>query len=201
MTLSIYVIKLTNNKYYVGKTKDVNFRLGQHFDGFGSMWTQKYKPVEVIKIIETNDDFDEDKITLKYMAKYGIDNVRGGSFCKIELDDNDKIVINKMLCGSCDKCYLCGKTGHFAKYCNDRQIDNNNDFEITNNTENNRVMCYRCGRDGHFVFNCYATTHLHGKSLFGCYNCGREDHWAIVCKYETDIYGKKINKSIMRWLF
>jgi hypothetical protein len=72
------------------------------------MWTKKYKPIEVMKIIETND-FDEDKITLKCMAKFGIDNVRGGSFCKIELDDDDKIVINKMLCGSCDKCYLCGK--------------------------------------------------------------------------------------------
>ena len=182
--LSIYAIKLTNGKYYIGKTKDVNFRLGQHFDGSGSVWTKKYKPVEVLETIETNDDFDEDKITLKYMAKYGIDNVRGGSFCKIELDDNDKLTINKMLCGSCDKCYLCGKTGHFAKYCNNKQTSDNDDFEIIDNGS-----------------NCYATNHLYGKSLFGCYNCGREDHWAIVCKYETDIYGKKINKSIARWLF
>ena len=46
------------------------------------LWTTKYKPIKVVELIE-GDNYDEDKYTLKYMEQYGIDNVRGGSFCQI----------------------------------------------------------------------------------------------------------------------
>lgn len=62
-------------------------------------------------------------------------------------------------------------------------------------------MCYRCGRSGHLVENCFANSHIHGKSLYGCYNCGREDHWKINCSYEVDIYGRPIAKGLFGWLF
>ena len=42
---------------------------------------KKYKPIKVIELIE-GDELDEEKYTLKYMEKYGINNVLGRSFVK-----------------------------------------------------------------------------------------------------------------------
>jgi predicted GIY-YIG superfamily endonuclease len=32
----IYILELQNNKYYVGKTNNINFRFEQHFNSAGS---------------------------------------------------------------------------------------------------------------------------------------------------------------------
>ena len=63
---NIYILKLKNNKYYIGKTNNPQFRLTQHFDSNGSAWTKKYKPIKIIKIIPNCDNFDEDKYTKIY---------------------------------------------------------------------------------------------------------------------------------------
>src|SRR5579872_1631 len=115
--ISIYILELENNKFYVGKTKELNFRLEQHFNGSGSTWTQQYKPIKVLDIKKNCDNFDEDKYTLKFMSEHGINNVRGGSFCEINLSNDNKKTIIKMLNGSNDKCYICGMKGHFANKC------------------------------------------------------------------------------------
>ena len=73
----IYILQLTQGKYYVGKTENPKFRLDSHFKSGGCAWTKKYKPQQIIALFPDCDDFDEDKFTLKYMSKYGIDNVRG----------------------------------------------------------------------------------------------------------------------------
>jgi len=76
----IYVLKLQENKYYVGKTNNPSVRIENHLNGNGSSWTKIYKPLKVVDMIPNCDDYDEDKYTQIYMDKYGIDNVRGGSF-------------------------------------------------------------------------------------------------------------------------
>jgi len=113
----IYILKLENNKYYIGKTTNPNFRLEQHFNLSGSQWTKKYKPNKILQLLPDCDSYDEDKYTLKYMEKYGINNVRGGTFCELKLNQNNLSTIKKMINSSTDKCYICGENGHFAKKC------------------------------------------------------------------------------------
>ena len=76
--VSIYVLKLKNNKYYVGKTTNPTYRLKDHFSEGGSAWSKKYKPITVHELRPDCSDSDEQIVTQEYMKKYGIENVRGG---------------------------------------------------------------------------------------------------------------------------
>jgi hypothetical protein len=117
----IYVLQLENTsggyKYYIGKTNDPKRRLVEHCNSEGSSWTKIYKPIKIIKIYPNCSDFDEDKYTLEYMSLYGIDNVRGGSFCNVFLSVDVKAIIQRMIRGSLNKCFKCGKEGHFSNNC------------------------------------------------------------------------------------
>lgn len=119
----IYVLQLKENKWYIGKTETSKFRIDTHFDSGGSEFTKKYPPQEIYQIIPECDKYDEDKYVKKYMDKYGIDNVRGGTYCRLELTNNEKEVIQKELWGANDLCFLCGGD-HFVKDCpNNKEVE------------------------------------------------------------------------------
>ena len=141
----IYVLKLTSNKYYVGKTTNPSFRLKDHFTENGSSWTKIFKPIKLYELRSDCDSFDEDKITLQYIKKYGIDNVRGGSFCQYKLSKNSKETINNMINGSTDKCYKCGEAGHFANNCTDNSSPKIK--KVTVKTYKEVFACDYCGKE------------------------------------------------------
>jgi len=118
----IYILQLESNKYYIGKTNNPDVRLDSHFNSNGSEWTKLYKPIEVSEIISDCDSYDEDKYTLKQMEKYGIDNVRGGSFCQVELSEEQINLLNQMIKVATDKCFICGESGHFMNKCMESKI-------------------------------------------------------------------------------
>jgi predicted GIY-YIG superfamily endonuclease len=117
-SFNLYVLELAKNKFYVGKTyKSVTERFNVHKKGFGAKWTRLYKPIKILEQIESDDKFDEDKYTKKYMDKFGIDNVRGGSYSNITLTDWQIKAITHELRTSNDLCFACGLYGHFASGC------------------------------------------------------------------------------------
>ena len=115
--VSIYILQLEQGKYYIGRTINADLRIDKHFSNNGSYWTSKYKPIKVIKVINNCSIFDEDKYTLHMMSMYGIDNVRGGSFTKLMLPENEIEVITKMINNSSDYCFNCYEKDHFIREC------------------------------------------------------------------------------------
>jgi len=200
----IYILQLENNKYYIGKTENPDFRLKSHFNSNGSVWTKKYKPIKVLKLISNCNNFDEDKYTKEYMKKKGINNVRGGTYCKIKLDNDEINLIQKEINGATDCCYICGSVQHFAGNC-DNNYDNIIIDKLTNKLNSLLIKqdrCFRCHRTGHYASNCYAKKDIYGNfiedesddelvEMFSCSYCDRVFETQNGANYHERFYCKK----------
>ena len=94
MSTYIYVLKLQNDKFYVGKTTNRKQRMDNHFNGNGAKWTQLHKPKKIIEMIKEKDTKDEYNKTIEYMIKYGWRNVRGAGYCQQDLKKPPKCLRN-----------------------------------------------------------------------------------------------------------
>jgi predicted GIY-YIG superfamily endonuclease len=203
----IYILQLEDGKYYIGKTINPKIRLEQHFYDYGSSWTKKYNPKKVLDIIPDCDNFDEDKYTIKYMKKYGIDNVRGGSFCELVLSKETLETINKMIIGSTNKCYNCGETGHYANNCYsktnknkklDKYSDDSDFSDDYFSSDYDDFRCNYCSKNFDTLKgvichqNLYCKNKKNNKKEIYCYRCGRDSHISTECYASTHINGKKL---------
>lgn len=88
----LYVLRLEEDKYYVGiTTKTPEIRMQEHIDHVrAANWTMKYKPVEILDrkdlgvISKSAAEAYEDKVTREYMRKHGVNNVRGAELTTLD---------------------------------------------------------------------------------------------------------------------
>jgi len=144
--VNIYVLELQGNKYYVGKTNHTFQRFNQHKSGSGAKWTQKHKVKDLFAFHKDMKDTDENKITIQMMKKYGVRNVRGGSWTKVNMTEAEIKRLEK-------KINARGK----------RRSKSPSAKKTTKAKK--RISCTRCGRTSHTVDKCYARFHANGKSL------------------------------------
>jgi len=220
MTTNIYILKLENNKYYVGKSNYLDTRAAAHINGSASSWTKKYKPISVEQIISNASPYDEDKYTIEYMDKYGIDNVRGGIYVSESLDTTQRNDINKRIWGANDCCTQCGRKGHFVKNCKstkditgqyinkeeyvqvwqcdhcDREYEDKNEcakHEKSCKNKKSVKTCFQCNETGHYANEC-----PNEEETFNCRYCDKEFETQKGATFHENVHCKSKGKSITK---
>jgi cellular nucleic acid-binding protein len=195
----LYVLQLEDGKYYVGRTDDVAKRYAEHKSGSGSVWTSLHKPVKILETHDSKTAEDETNLTKYLMKKFGVDNVRGGAYCQRELPDYVEDMIEHETRSSRDKCYKCGKLGHFANQCKRKSSFEGTchcgktflDFEEY--TSHMRGCNVRNGLVD--KSKSYATAKSAKPQTGRCYRCGRSGHWANNCYARTDTDGNDLDSE------
>ena len=131
MTNGVYVIQCNNkNKYYVGKSDNIENRINQHKSGIGGAKFIKnnggvYKQLDLITPNNTEDlGLREQQETLAQMLVHGFNNVRGWEFTSsTDLTYEECVSIKTLILGSGDFCRKCGSSEHFIKDCKNKKED------------------------------------------------------------------------------
>jgi predicted GIY-YIG superfamily endonuclease len=202
-TTTVYVLELENGKYYIGRTTNLDERVESHFNGVGSAWTRKHKPLRLLESRPNVSKFVEDACTKEYMAKYGINNVRGGSYCQVNLSSKTVEVLNSELDKTHDRCYHCHAKGHHANDCPGDDSDDDDEDPTPNNVGCFSFLVQMC------CIPSTATPQLNlrptsssrplpsqpltsPRQPIPCDRCGRVSHGTNNCYATTHVDGHKL---------
>jgi hypothetical protein len=187
----VYILLCQDHKIYVGKSKTHLQTVSQHRQFWTSKWVRKYPLVDVVAGFENCNSFDPDKFVLQAMAEYGIENVRGGSFDVLNLTEEQRHVLLRMIRSSLNKCFLCGMDGHYIADCLGMK-----EFRKTlqQKTPNPKMTWkdYLCcspsnGTKGHDDDSDEEDKKIEVSLAFltrervTCNRCGRDGHWTAQC--------------------
>lgn len=82
----LYVLKLADDCWYVGLTRNLPRRFEQHKSGKGARLTKAHQPIKMVRkeqlpFTKLNDVIPiETAVTMEYIKKYGSEKVRGGEY-------------------------------------------------------------------------------------------------------------------------
>lgn len=149
----VYVLQLSEGKWYVGLThRSVKARFKEHMEGKGSAWTKKYKPIKIHKIISKKQysiiDYNtENRFTREYMEEYGIENVRGGIYTSLTLQEELQRYL-ELTIESQERWY----NGKFMGDDEECDFIKKMDKLISELEAGN--LCFNCHMKGHYSNNC-----------------------------------------------
>jgi len=203
----LYALRCRQNKYYVGRTElTVEERFVIHLTGKGSEFTKKYEPLEIVDQKEVIGNvqqtrFFEDAWVKSYMSKYGLNNVRGGSYSQLrDLTPEEVKFITREMNGATDMCFSCGEPGHFIKRCPSKSKPIT--FTTPDKKSSKMLKCMAivksgprqgkvCGNDPliDMIFCCF-----HQKAgKMSCTKCGRNNHQIGNCNAKVHRNGSFID--------
>ena len=206
--MTIYALKLADDKWYIGRTATVRSRVLAHFAGCGSAWTKLYLPLAVESQWPTSDPFDEDKHVLQYMKKYGLDNVRGGSWSQVHLSMEQQNSIKMQIANATDLCLRCHQPGHFILACPHKAEERRapSSFSVG---RHQHATAFQPRRRLSGVSTAVAAYHGGGgpyqrtlarpapsrrqQQALACFRCGRTSHLASDCFATTRVSGARLS--------
>lgn len=170
----IYILRLEENNYFIGKSNHVENRLRDHLKGIVCGMTKRYKPL-AITVIPNCDESELDLYIKKYMAKYGINKVRGGLYMKNKFEDNElkKLKAELEILSKHSMLKLPTMPQEFPIIPKEQMTVNKTPVVKTPvkkgsvlkiPIKNANGTCYNCGKDGHYVENCKQSMTKHNTS-------------------------------------
>ena len=118
----VYVLRYQSGYFYVGKTENVQKRVGEHIQAatrrnYGKIYKVDYDNSLLTPERSDLNCWEEDE-TIERMLEHGIGRVRGWEFTDRQHTIESLQTIKQLIIGKNDCCRTCGFRGHYGNECN-----------------------------------------------------------------------------------
>ena len=130
----VYVLEFPCGMRYVGKSNDIDTRIGQHRRkevAATSYMRGTPREVQLLSPHALHQDHEswERNEFLAQAQAVGAENVRGWKYTAPTMTEDDVDSIASELCEKYDCCRVCGKKGHFARDCKESYSSSGSDID------------------------------------------------------------------------